>query len=85
MKNHPVCKTCDHKKIRRNYRDLRRQIGRKIRALRMKQRMPLDRLARRCGLGAETLDRFEMGKNEITLFHIIRIASALDVAVGEIV
>jgi len=59
-------------------RDLRRSIGQNIHAARLKQKMPLKKLARASGVPEEKLDQYELGKSEITLQDLLRIACAID-------
>lgn len=61
-------------------RDLRRRIGANIHALRLERRLTLSKLARLSGLNSETIDRLEMGKNEVNLEHLVRLAAALRTA-----
>ena len=61
------------------YGALRRAIGANIEHVRKGQNMPLKKLAKRTGFSAERLDYWEMGRMEINLASIIRIAAALGV------
>ena len=63
---------------------LRREIGREIRSQRERQRMPLHKLARLAAVRPERLDHYELGKSEITLNDLFRIACALKVAPGRL-
>jgi transcriptional regulator with XRE-family HTH domain len=65
-------------------RHFRRIIGYNIHRLRRKQRMPLPKLANMSGVPIEKIDHYELGKNEIPLDHILRIACALDVEVASL-
>lgn len=62
------------------YGALRRAIGANIEHVRKDQDMPLKKLAKKTGISAERLDYWEMGRMEINLTHIIRIAAALGVS-----
>jgi transcriptional regulator with XRE-family HTH domain len=44
--------------------------------------MPLPKLADMSGVPIEKIDHYELGKNEIVLDHMLRIACALEVEVG---
>ena len=63
-------------------RALRQRIGRNIHDLRLKRKPTLEKLSRLSGLHPDTLDRLEMGKNEIGLDHIVRLAAAFKIAPG---
>ncbi len=52
-------------------------IGQNIRNERTKQKMPLHKLARLSGVNERLLDQYELGKGEITLHHLLKIACAL--------
>lgn len=58
-------------------RALRKTIGRNIHELREERKMRLGELSRRTKISPELLDAFEIGKYDITLQHMVRIASAL--------
>ncbi len=62
-----------------NVRAMRRRIGLNIRALRTMRRMPLEKLSRLSGLAPDTIDRLELGKDEIGLDHIMRLSAALQI------
>jgi transcriptional regulator with XRE-family HTH domain len=59
-------------------RELRKTIGRNIHELRIARKMRLGELSRKTGISPEQLDAFEIGKYDITLQHMVRIASALE-------
>lgn len=63
-------------------RHLRLTIGQNLHRLRRDKKMPLGVLAGLSGLPRETIDHYELGKNEITLDHMLRLACALDADVG---
>lgn len=67
------------KLFRARYQALRRTIGGNIEGIRKGQDMPLKRLARKTGISAGKLDYWEMGRMEISLAAIVRIAAALAV------
>ncbi len=64
---------------------LRITIGRKIYHLRCERRLSLRKLAMHAGLSVRKLDHYEIGKNEITLDQLLRIACAFGVEVEELV
>lgn len=66
-------------------RALRADIGRNIHAMRVKRRVLLGRLAKQSGLPEERLDRYELGKNEIRLDELLKLACALDVPLAALV
>ena len=66
-------------------RQLRAAIGRNIHAARVERKVLLHELAAESGVPAEMLDRYELGKNEIRLDELFRIACALDKGIGALV
>lgn len=71
--------------LRLDLRDLRKSIGRNIMNMRRVRRMRLAALSKATGVSMEKLDRWEMGKGEIDLLNLVRIADALKVSPGELV
>ena len=65
-------------------RHLRLTIGQNIHRLREKQRIPLHKLARDAGVPELKIDHYELGKNEIPLDHMLRIACALEIKVADL-
>lgn len=59
-------------------RVLRARIGGNLLRLRRERRVTLKQLSRRTGLGTQLLDRFELGKSEIELRHLLLIARVLE-------
>lgn len=59
-------------------------IGRNIHHHRSKQTIPLHRLASLTGLSELLIDHYELGKNEIRLDHLLRIACALNVGLKDL-
>jgi len=57
---------------------VRKRVGFNIHRLRAHQKMTLKKLAVLSGLSAERLDAYELGKNEIQLDHMVKIACALN-------
>ncbi|HTY53875.1 MAG TPA: helix-turn-helix domain-containing protein [Candidatus Binataceae bacterium] len=58
---------------------LRAAIGRNIHDARIHRKVLLNRLSGMTGVSSELLDRYELGKNEIRLEEILKIACALKV------
>lgn len=54
-------------------------IGQNIHRQRAKQKLPLKKLAHLTGVSEMLLDHYELGKNEIRLDEMLKIACALDV------
>lgn len=61
-------------------RHIRWTIGQNIHAARLKQQMPLKKLARLSGVPEGKLDQYELGKNEITLEEILKVACAVNIS-----
>lgn len=66
-------------------RHLRSTIGRNIHRERSEQKIPLRKLAKLTGVPELLLDHYELGKNEISLDALLRIACALDVELSGLV
>lgn len=77
--HHPRRNTSEGRDIRSRVRALRRTIGANIERTRKAQNIPLRTLSRKTGFSAERLDYWEMGRMDISLLAIVRIAKALDV------
>ena len=65
-------------------RHLRLTIGRNIHQRRCEQRLTLGKLSRLTGINEGLLDHYELGKNEIALDEMLKIACALCVPVTEL-
>ena len=63
-------------------RATRVKIGCNIHLARAKRRLVLAKLAKLSGIAEDKIDRYELGKNEIRLDELLRIACVLDVRVG---
>ena len=72
-------KFLDYPTSTRSFRQLRFKIGRNIQILRIEQKLTLQKLSKLTDLPAWLLDEYELGKGEIKLFDMLRIASALHV------
>jgi len=60
-------------------RHWRLTIGKNIHQHRAERKIPLRKLARLSGVSERLLDRYELGKNEIALDELLKIACALDI------
>jgi hypothetical protein len=59
-------------------------IGRNIHHHRSKKKIPLHRLAKLTSLSEHLIDHYELGKNEIRLDHLLRIACAINVGLKDL-
>ena len=66
-------------------RQLRRTIGKNIHDMRIRKKLTLDKLSRRTNISSQKLDRFEIGKHELCLNHLVTIAAALHVNVSDLI
>lgn len=66
-------------------RYLRGTIGRNIHRCRSEEKMTLRKLAKLTGVSELLLDHYELGKSEISLDALLRIACALDVELSGLV
>lgn len=66
-------------------RHLRLTIGRNIHQRRCERRLTLCKLSRLTGIPERLLDHYELGKNEIALDEMLKIACALHVPVTELI
>lgn len=64
-------------------RELRKMIGARIHFLRVQKRETLHHLSHATCIGIEKLDQYELGKNEISIEVLVKLAFALDIDVGE--
>ncbi len=67
------------------YRETRRIIGSNIRRLRTEQKLTLEKLERLSGVRHWRIDRYELGKDEIRLKDILKLACALGVGMGRLI
>ena len=65
-------------------RHLRFTIGQNIHRHRRQQKLPLRKLARLTCINESRLDQFELGKNEIRLDELLKIACALEIEVSSL-
>ena len=66
-------------------RHLRFTIGQNIQHYRVHHKMPLRKLARITRINESRLDQFELGKNEIRLDELLKIACALGAEIEEMI
>lgn len=66
-------------------RHLRYTIGQNIHAQRSEQKLPLRKLAKLTGVSEQLLDHYELGKNEIGLDELLKIACALELEIEELI
>ena len=62
-------------------RQLRCTVGKNMHHLRARKKIPLHKLARLSGVPEYLIDQYELGKNEITLDAMLKIACVLGVEV----
>ena len=67
------------------FRHLRLTIGQNIQRQRVRERMTLARLAKLSGVPESALDRYELGKDEISLLTLLKIACAMQIGIGDLV
>jgi transcriptional regulator with XRE-family HTH domain len=65
-------------------RHLRITIGHNIHCRRARRKMPLQKFAAETGVPVLKIDHYELGKNEITLDHALRIACARGIPFEEL-
>jgi transcriptional regulator with XRE-family HTH domain len=66
-------------------RHLRFTIGQNIHRHRSKQKLPLRKLSRLTGVPELLLDHYELGKKEIRLDEMLKIACALGIEIRELI
>jgi len=66
-------------------RHLRAQIGENIHRARAEKRLLLRKVAASSGIPEGLIDRYELGKNEIRLDELLRIACVLDIRIGALI
>jgi hypothetical protein len=66
------------------FRHFRFVLGQNIQRLRVQHRLPVCTLARLTGVPEHLIDRYELGRNVISLNELFRIACALGVGVEEL-
>ncbi len=64
------------------WRHLRFIVGRNIHHHRVLNKMTLDELSQQSGVPVWLLDRYELGREELALYHVFRISCALQVEVA---
>lgn len=66
-------------------RHLRFTIGQNIHRHRSQQKMPLKKLAKLTAVSELLLDYYELGKSEIRLDELLKIACALEVEIAQLI
>ena len=61
------------------FRALRKTIGQNILAARRKRNLSLYRLSKEVGINPHNLDLFELGKKQMNIEKLVKIASVLEV------
>lgn len=67
------------------FRHTRAQIGRNIYQLRVKHGLTLQKIAKCSGVPLEKLDQYEIGKNEISVADLLKIACVFGTEISEMV
>ena len=62
----------------------RRRIGRNLHNARKKQNLTLKNLSEKINVRTDLLDRYEIGKNQIGIEMVARIAKSLDVTLRDV-
>lgn len=65
-------------------RHLRFTIGQNLQRARVRRRWPLARLARASGVAQAKIDQYELGKSEIRLDELLKLACALGASVEKL-
>ena len=66
-------------------RQLRFTIGQNIHILRLRKKMTLQKLSKISGISENLLDQYELGKNEISLYELLKISYALKSEIKKII
>lgn len=66
-------------------RHLRFTIGQNIHRLRARRKLPLRKLSKLSGIPEFLLDHYELGKNEIRLDELLKIACVFNVGIEELI
>lgn len=61
-----------------------RRLGLRVRALRLRKRMTLEAAAESMDMDLKHLQKVEAGKVNVTMVTLVRIASGLDVSLGDL-
>lgn len=65
---------------KREFREIRKNIGQNIHNIRKRKRMTLKKLSKLSHISVNLLDQYEIGKNQIGLNSLMNIANALKVS-----
>ncbi len=68
--------------IRPYLRTMRRSVGQIIHTERRRQNMPLWKIEQQTGLSPYCVDRIELGKGELKMDHLLRLARFLNLEVN---
>jgi transcriptional regulator with XRE-family HTH domain len=68
-----------------SFRHFRFTIGQNIHKQRVRQKMPLKKLAQLSGVSEYLLDQYELGKNDLHLNALFRISCALEVEIEKLI
>lgn len=74
-----------NRKERDELRQLRATVGENLHRYRRKRRMTLEKCARKAGMNPQAIDFYEMGKGEISLSVMAKLARALHVPLTALV
>lgn len=66
-------------------RHFRKIVGHNIHKIRERKKMTLRYIAHKSGISIERLDRYELGKNSISLDELVKISCALDTDTSRLV
>lgn len=67
-----------------NETQLRREVGQRLRAWRLKRSLSQAEVARRAGITQASLSNYETGKREMPISTLLGAAAALDIACGDL-
>lgn len=65
-------------------RHTRYSIGQQLAEARRKRKMPLETLAKLTGLSLHRLDGYEMGRGDVQLRELLKIACALEIGIDRL-
>ena len=68
---------------RKEFREIRKNIGQNIHDIRKKKRMTLKKLSKLSHISVNLLDQYEIGKNQIGPNSMMNIANSLEVSMRE--
>lgn len=68
-----------------NFGQLRARIGHNIHQLRHQQRCSIAKLARKSGVSAKVIDDYELGRRNMQLEYLLRIAQAFKIDIAQLI